>query len=157
MTSLGSVILILWFLRPVTPGIPSRDGHNQQESASFPAVTPARATAWNNEGELLRREGRLAEAAVLLDRSIAAWERLLGSDHPNLAVPLNNRALVDLAQGRLASAEKRLRRALEIRRRALGDAHPLAAATLANLGVVLEIQGRPTEAARCRALASSLR
>ena len=105
------------------------------------------ATLLNNRGETLRREGRYGEAAHLLKQSIIAWETLLGPDHPNVAIPLNNLALVDLAQGRLTSAEKRLRRVLRIRRQAFGDGHPLLAITAGNLAVVLGVQGRRTEAA----------
>ncbi len=148
----GGLINLLWLLGPEVARTPLTVADNQQESISFHRPTAGEAALWNNEGELARRAGRLAEAAALLDRSIEAWELLLGPDHPNLAYPLTNRALVDLAQGRLASAEKRLWRALTIRQRALGESHPLCGATRWNLSAALEVQGRPTEAARVRAM-----
>ena len=56
--------------------------------------------------------------ALELDR------RLLGHDHPSVAIRLNNLAALYKAQNRYNEAESRYLEAIEICDRALGPAHP---------------------------------
>lgn len=65
------------------------------------------AALLNNRGELLRREGKLAEAEACFDEAL----RL----DPSHAPALNNRALVRLGQERFADAEADLRAAIRLR------------------------------------------
>ena len=55
---------------------------------------------------------------------MAIDEKTLGLDHPDLAKPLNNLAVLYLAQGRYAEAEPRLKHALAIAEKALGPNDP---------------------------------
>ena len=57
---------------------------------------------------------------------------MLGSDHPDLALTLNNLAVLYKESGRPAAAEPLYRRAVEIFRRTLGPGHPNTVTCRAN-------------------------
>ena len=71
---------------------------------------------------------------------------MLGPDHPDTALSLNNLAVLYDSQGKLTEAEPLYRRALEIRERVLGPDHPDTALSLNNLAVLYQVQGKLTEA-----------
>ena len=78
-------------------------------------------------------QGRYAEAEPLYKRALAISEKALGPEHPDVAIRLNNLAVLYWAQGRYAEAEPLLKRALAIREKALGLDHPDTKATRRNL------------------------
>jgi tetratricopeptide (TPR) repeat protein len=82
----------------------------------------------------------------LYEETAAALKGTLGSEHPSLALSLNNLALLLRAQGKYAEAEPLYRRALAIREKALDPEHPDVAASLSNLAMLLHSQGRYAEA-----------
>ncbi len=51
-------------------------------------------------------------------------KKTLGDDHPQIAIRLNNLALLYESQGRYEEAEPLYLQALEITKKALGDQHP---------------------------------
>jgi hypothetical protein len=51
-------------------------------------------------------------------------EKVLGKEHPAVAIGYNNRALLLQAEGRYAEAEPLSRRAIEILQASLGPQHP---------------------------------
>ena len=51
-------------------------------------------------------------------------EQALGPDHPDVAYPLNNLAILYKEQGKYAEAEPLYQRALRIREQTLGPDHP---------------------------------
>jgi hypothetical protein len=67
------------------------------------------------------------EAEPLSKRALEAQERVLGKEHPDTLISVNNLAELYTAQGRYREAEPLLKRALEARERVLGkeraDAH----------------------------------
>lgn len=66
---------------------------------------------------------------------------LLGEDHPDVAVTLNNLAMVDWRRGDLKRAEERFQQAVNIGLESLGPAHPKVADFLANLAFLLVAKG----------------
>jgi len=67
--------------------------------------------------------------------------KVLGDEHPNVAISLNNLAALLLKKGNLAAAEPLFREALAMRQKLLGDAHPSVAESLHNLGKLLHEKG----------------
>ena len=61
----------------------------------------------------LRRPGPLREAEPLYRRALEARERVLGKEHPDTLISVNNLAGLYQAQGRYGEAEPLYRRALE--------------------------------------------
>src|SRR5262249_28309446 len=70
------------------------------------------AQGWQNLATFYLSEGRHTEAADLFRKALAAKEKELGPDEPNVAVTLNNLACVLLADGDAPGAEKLLIRAV---------------------------------------------
>ena len=73
---------------------------------------------------------------------MAIREAVLGGEHPDTAVSLNNLAGLYKSQGRYEEAEPLYQRALAIREAVLGGEHLGTAASLNNLAVVYLAQGR---------------
>lgn len=73
----------------------------------------------SNLAELYRAMNRYHEAEELYSRAIAIQEKVLGPEHPDLAVTLNDLAELYRNEGRLAEAEPLYRRSLAIREKAL--------------------------------------
>ncbi|MGD1701782.1 tetratricopeptide repeat protein [Dapis sp. BLCC M229] len=70
----------------------------------------------------------------------------LPENHLNLAIDLNNLALLYKSQGKYNDAELLYRQAIEINKITLPENHPELAQVLNNLGVLLNVQGRYEEA-----------
>ena len=70
-------------------------------------------------------------------RALAIDEKSFGPDHPNVAMSLNNLAVLLQATNRLAEAEPLMRRALAINEKSLGPEHPDVANSLNNLALLL--------------------
>jgi tetratricopeptide (TPR) repeat protein len=111
------------------------------------------------QGELLVRSGylnslgRVAQtaanypvASAALAEALSIRERLLNPDHRDVAVSLNNLALLYRDQGHLAEAEPLLKRTLAIDEKVFGPEHPNVAISLNNLAVLYNDQGRLVEA-----------
>ena len=82
-----------------------------------------------NPTELARAEhalaqGRYSDTEPLLKRALAIQEKVLGPDHLNVGISLNNLARLYQVQGRYADAEQLYKRALAIQERAIGPDHP---------------------------------
>jgi hypothetical protein len=78
------------------------------------------------DGDYLAAERLLREAAVI-------QEATLGSNHPDLAITLNNLGFVCERTGNFAEAERRYRRAHAIAVASLSPGHPFIATSLKNL------------------------
>ncbi len=87
-------------------------------------------------------QGQYAEAEPLYKRSLAIWEKALGPDHPDVALSLNNLALLYRTQGQYAEAEPLYKRSLAIWEKALGPDHPNVATSLNNLAELYRDQGQ---------------
>lgn len=73
---------------------------------------------------LNQEQGKFAEAEVLYKKTVTIKENLLGSMHPELALTLNDFAVLYARQDRFPEAENLYRRALQIRKTVLGENHP---------------------------------
>src|SRR5262249_50630860 len=104
------------------------------------------AQGWHNLGTFYSEEGRYAEAATLLRKALASKEKDLGPKDPNIAVTLNNLAVVLLMSGDAAEAERRLNRALEIFKATDNENHPYAIISRNMLAEAYRGQGRSAEA-----------
>jgi tetratricopeptide (TPR) repeat protein len=82
-----------------------------------------------------------AEARPLKERALAIREKVLGPEHPDTAMSLNNLGLLLQDQGDLAGARPLLERALAIKEKMLGPEHPDTALSLNNLAHLLQAQG----------------
>ena len=79
-------------------------------------------------------------------RALAIDEKSYGPDHPDVAIRLNNLALLLQATNRLAEAEPLMRRALAIDEKSYGPDHPEVASDLNNLAELLQDTNRLAEA-----------
>ena len=95
---------------------------------------------------MLDAKALLAEAEPLMRRALAIDEASFGSEHPNVAIRLNNLAQLLKATNRLAEAEPLMRRALAIDEASFGAEHPNVARDLNNLARLLEDTNRVAEA-----------
>jgi tetratricopeptide (TPR) repeat protein len=85
------------------------------------------------------RDHALAVAAHR--RALELRERLLGPDHPDVAISCNNLAIAFAGTGDHDAARRMHERALGIRRRVLGSSHPDVGTSHANLGDLYREQG----------------
>ncbi|MFV9692032.1 MAG: tetratricopeptide repeat protein [Desulfobacteria bacterium] len=90
--------------------------------------------------------GVYAAAEKPLRRSLMINEKALGRDHPDVAISLNNLALLYDAQGKYSEAEPSHKRSLAIREKVLGPDHPDVATSLNNLAGLYDAQGKYSEA-----------
>ena len=95
--------------------------------------------------DVLRKQGRLPEAAARQERALAGFEVLQDEDGIAWALVING--ILDFMRGDCEGAQRSFARGLEIRRRQ--DAKPRAAALLANLGAVARSQSDFALARRC--------
>ena len=84
-------------------------------------------------------------------------EKALGPEHPEVAMSLNNLALLYRNQGHYTEAEPLHKRALAIREQALGPEHPDVATSLENYATLLRETGRSAEAAELELRAKAIR
>lgn len=97
-------------------------------------------------GAYLRERAQFEESKPYLERSLAICEQVLGLDHPDTAISLNNLGYLLEAQGGLAGTQPYYERALAIRERVLGSDHPDTANSLNNLGYLQYSQGNLSRA-----------
>ncbi len=95
---------------------------------------------------LVDRAALYAEAEPLYQRAIAIGEKTLGPEHPDLAIKLNNLAILYAKQGKYAEAEPLYQRAIAIGEKTLGPEHPDLATRLNNLANLYANQDKYAEA-----------
>ena len=96
----------------------------------------------NDEVLELYRTGQYARAVVVGKKALKVAEEIVGPDHPDVAVSLNNLALLYKTQGHYAQAEPLYKRSLKIYEKALGPDHTTLARRLNNLALLYSNQGR---------------
>ena len=101
---------------------------------------------FNRAGRYLWERGRYREAQTVLESALAIANRVLGPDHPDVALSLSNLANVHFYQGRYGDAQDLYERALAIRERAFGADHPLVATSLNNLASIYKERGQDDKA-----------
>ena len=105
------------------------------------------AVSLSDVASVLRLNGDLSGAEVLLQECLELNRATRGEDHPNTSATLHDLALIAASRGDLATAEALLRQVLATQRRSLGARHPVVATTLNSLSHVLFERGRYDEAA----------
>ena len=100
------------------------------------ATSSSTAAAQDNE----------ARTEQALRQTLAAQERSLGPDHPDVAKNLNSLTALYLRQGRFDEAEPLLKRSLAIQERSLGPDNPNVANNLNDLAALYFHQERYDEA-----------
>jgi tetratricopeptide (TPR) repeat protein len=115
----------------------------QADDATIRAPT---ARLMDRLGTYFQYRGQLRAAEPFFHRALAIDERSIGPEHPNVAIRLNNLALLLHDTNRLGEAEPLFRRALAMGERSYGPEHPEVAPYLSNLAVLLKDTNRPGEA-----------
>ena len=108
--------------------------------------TPKELQILNKQIGELQKARKYGEAIPLQQRVLAIGEKVLGPDHPSVAISLNNLAGLHRNQSRYADAEPLIKRALAIREKSLGPDHPDVASSLNNLAGLYYNQGRYADA-----------
>jgi non-specific serine/threonine protein kinase/serine/threonine-protein kinase len=97
-------------------------------------------------GYLLQAQGKLDQAEPYYREALEKRRRVLGGEHPDTLISINNMGALLQAEGKIDQAEPYYREALEKRRRVLGDEHPHTLASIGSMGALLHAQGKPSEA-----------
>jgi len=92
-------------------------------------------------GAQCAKAGHYDAAEPLLRKALAVQEEVLGREHPDTAMSLNNLAWLLNAKGESALAEPLYRQALAIREKVEGPEHPDTAMSLNNLAELLRERG----------------
>ena len=93
-----------------------------------------RSTLIEDRATLVFEEGRLDEAGTGYAEALRLRRAAHAGDHPNIALSLNNLAMVRRHQKQYAAAESLYTASLEMRTRLYGDRHPDVAHTVNHLG-----------------------
>ncbi|HEY5944037.1 MAG TPA: serine/threonine-protein kinase [Kofleriaceae bacterium] len=111
-------------------------GPSTVQAASFHATLGAAYST--NGNEALAREHYEAQHAILL--------KLVGPEHPLVAMALNNLGLNAAAEDRFDDAERYYRSSVSLLEKTFGADHPRVAIALTNLGAALRSHDKPAEA-----------
>jgi CHAT domain-containing protein/Flp pilus assembly protein TadD len=98
------------------------------------------------ESVRLYNAGKYDEARPLVERVLEIRERVLGSEHSDVARTLNSLAYLYHLMGDYTRAEPFYQRALTILNKALGPGHPDVASVLNNLAILYKTRGNYAKA-----------
>lgn len=99
---------------------------------------------------ILKARGNLANARDAHEQVLAAYERILGPEHPDTLIALQNLANTRRDQGELAGARESHERAFATLERTLGMEHPDTLTALDNLAGTMKAQGELAAAREAR-------
>jgi tetratricopeptide (TPR) repeat protein len=123
-----------------TPMVISAQMHDKEQNRSD-AEALAEAGRLNKEVVRLYQAGRAKEALPLAKRALAIREKVLGPEHPDTALSLNNLGGLLDAMGDQKGAKPYYERALAIREKVLGPDPPDTAGSFNNMGGLLQAMG----------------
>lgn len=109
-------------------------------------VSVAAAVCANNLGKIYLDATQYKDAEPLFQRALAIREKLLRSEHPDIAQSLYNLAAVRVNQQEFAQAQPLLERALAIQEKSLPVDSPDIAMTLNGLGLIAMSRGQFSDA-----------
>ncbi|HEY7089950.1 MAG TPA: tetratricopeptide repeat-containing protein kinase family protein, partial [Tepidisphaeraceae bacterium] len=107
---------------------------------------PATIALMNNLADLLREEGKAAEAVEMLAKAVELSRKVNGREHPDTLIAANNLALAYAGLGRLQDSEKTYLDLIERLRRLHGDDDPHLLLARSNYGLLLQTMNRLDEA-----------
>ncbi len=113
------------------------------ESAHAPQSD--RSAVLDDLATVYTREQQWALAKQTYERALDIDRRLLGDDHPRVAIRLNNLAIVAQNMGDTRSAEALYLEAIRRNEKTYGERHPETAASKGNYGLLLQREGRLAE------------
>jgi eukaryotic-like serine/threonine-protein kinase len=117
---------------------------NILETTSAPATDVS--ALLDDLAQVYADEQQWALAKKTYERALEIDRRVLGNDHPRIAMRLNNLAVVAQNIGDLKLAETLFRDAIRRDEHAYGDRHPETGAARSNYGLLLQREGRLAEA-----------
>ena len=88
------------------------------------------ATSYYNIGYVYSDQGDYAKAMEYLSKALDIWEKVLGTEHPNVATSYDNIGYVYSKQGDYAKALEYYSKALDIWEKVLGTEHPQTKQTM---------------------------
>jgi tetratricopeptide (TPR) repeat protein len=94
----------------------------------------------------LHKAGKYDEALPFAERALEIRERLLGPEHPDVAVAIDGLAFVYTYRGEFVKASALFQSSLDIREKALGKDHSKTADSLNNVAEIYYYQGKHKEA-----------
>jgi tetratricopeptide (TPR) repeat protein len=97
-------------------------------------------------GQCFQLQGKYAEAEAMHRQTLQLWEAVLGKEHPDTLLSMNNLALSIYNQGKSAEAEAMHRQTLQLQEAVLGKEHPSTLGSMNNLASSLDNQGKSAEA-----------
>ena len=107
---------------------------------------PEAAQLLQKLGEYFHQRGQYTEAVPLIAQALTIRQKVLGSEHLDIAESLNELAELYREQGKYTEAEPLYQEALTIREHILGPEHPDVATSLNNLARPYHHQARYKEA-----------
>ena len=139
---------------PASPPIPTASTEAALRAAVAAAATEADvADASKRLASYYLHRGEARRSIAPARRVVELREKLLGTDHPNVAASMDFLGRCLGAAGEVREAESLLRRAVGGLARCLGGDHPAVGASLSNLAAV--VQKRGATAYRCGDYASA--
>ena len=106
----------------------------------------AEALKLDKESDSLSSQGKYNEAILLSERTLEIRQRVLNSDHREVALSLSNLATLYYHIGSYKEAEPLFQRALVVSEKAFGPEHPQVATSLDNLAALYLVKGNYMEA-----------
>src|SRR6266542_4412051 len=103
----------------------------------------------------LQRAGKYDEALSLVERALEIRERLLGTEHRDVAAGISNLGTRYQRQGKYAEAEPLYKRALDIREKSLGNDHPGTVIDLNCLSALYMAKGDLAQAVKFQSRANA--
>lgn len=101
-----------------------------------------KATTLSHLGYHLHNRGYLDEARPYHERALAVRRKVLGAEHPLVAITLCHLAYIEFRQSNPVASRTYLEQALAIQQQSLGPEHPETARTYQNLGELLMVEQR---------------
>jgi len=108
--------------------------------------SPVALRMLNQSGTYLQSIGKLTEAEALLEMAFILRQKVLGEEHSDTLVSMNNLAFTYRSRGRYDDAKPLFQQSYEARKRLLGREHPATLTSMANLASLYESMGQNAEA-----------
>lgn len=97
--------------------------------------------AWK-VGNCLNSDGRWKEAEALVVQVMKFRKKVLGAEHPDTLISMNNLADLYQSQGKYEAAKPLHKETLQLREKVLGAEHPDTLTSINNIACLYESQGK---------------